>query len=423
MTSSSVRLQPPLTRDPRPLTPGLGLAEADLRFLWEGQRLPSGCLVTRHGEALQVVYRGRASTGPGPDFRDAVLADAASELRRGDIEVHLRASGFRLHGHHRDPRYDNLVLHLVWEDDDGGDTLLSCGRRVPVVALAPWLGRRAQEVERWLKQPTLWQEPCLSAVRRLGAIEVSRALDRLGDLRFRRKQEALRRALTADTPGGEEGVVWRALLAALGQREHSEAFASLADALPVEELRASISRGDDPAAAVQAALLTEFERLPVSIKPLGPRRPAADPRRRLAGAARLLARCGLEGLAGYGRRWLEEAQGRAGAPGLEAWVVRVEGGPALIGRGRALEVVANAVLPFLAALGQERGEATLEALALALYRRLPEPQAYGATAFLDGALRSPEGTRLSGGVRRRQGLLYLFKEYCTQGGCGRCPLS
>jgi hypothetical protein len=25
--------------------------------------------------------------------------------------------------------------------------------------------------------------------------------------------------------------------------------------------------------------------------------------------------------------------------------------------------------------------------------------------------------------RRQQGMLYLLKQYCTQGGCGRCPLS
>jgi len=25
--------------------------------------------------------------------------------------------------------------------------------------------------------------------------------------------------------------------------------------------------------------------------------------------------------------------------------------------------------------------------------------------------------------RRQQGMLYLLNQYCTQGGCGRCPLS
>src|SRR3990170_1209558 len=183
--------------------PGSSLSEAQLCFLWEGQRLPTGCLVTQRGETLRVVFRGRPSTGPGPDFRDAVLATGVSELRRGDVEVHRRASGFRQHGHHQDPRYDGLILHLVWEDDEGQDTLLSCGRRAPVVALAPWLARRAENLGRWLSQPTLWQEPCLSAARRPGAGETGRILDRLGDMRFRQKQEALRRALAAEERGSE----------------------------------------------------------------------------------------------------------------------------------------------------------------------------------------------------------------------------
>jgi len=78
-------------------------------------------------------------------------------------------------------------------------------------------------------------------------------------------------------------------------------------------------------------------------------------------------------------------------------------------------MIGNAVLPCLAALGPE----ARTRLAEALYRRLPLPARYGAVRHLHEAV----GGALAVDFRRQQGMLYLLKQYCTQGGCGRCPLS
>ena len=60
------------------------------------------------------------------------------------------------------------------------------------------------------------------------------------------------------------------------------------------------------------------------------------------------------------------------------------------------------------------------AQARACFARLPRPGPYGALAFLETNLRVA-GRPLD--ARRQQGLLALYKTECTQGGCGRCPLS
>ena len=96
---------------------------------------------------------------------------------------------------------------------------------------------------------------------------------------------------------------------------------------------------------------------------------------------------------------------------------------ALIGRPRALEIIANVIIP--AALAS--GDRSLAANARGWWQRLPRPAAYGATRFLETALAS-EGTpvadeRLRVNARRAQGLLALHRGWCTQNGCGRCPLS
>ncbi len=57
--------------------------------------------------------------------------------------------------------------------------------------------------------------------------------------------------------------------------------------------------------------------------------------------------------------------------------------------------------------------------AMDLYRSLPRPAKYGAVRHLDEAV----GTDVRVNGRRQQGMLFLLRNYCTQGRCGSCPLS
>jgi hypothetical protein len=105
---------------------------------------------------------------------------------------------------------------------------------------------------------------------------------------------------------------------------------------------------------------------------------------------------------------LAEPEGAAGA------VVRALIVPGLVGRARAIEIAANAVLPLAAALCDEREAAAIEGV----FARLPLPARYGSVRHLHEAA---AGVRI--GMRRQQGMVYLARQYCTQGGCGKCPLS
>ncbi len=156
-------------------------------------------------------------------------------------------------------------------------------------------------------------------------------------------------------------------------------------------------------------------------------RPENAPARRIAAAAALIARTGepsaLLGIAGA--RTVNEAI----APlciGAEGFWLRhhdVCAGPCrlppgFVGRSRALEIAINVVLPAACAAGGE----TLAAKARALFGQLPRPAVYGATRFIEEALAS-EGIRVPVNAKRAQGLLSLQRDWCTQGGCGRCSLS
>jgi hypothetical protein len=139
-------------------------------------------------------------------------------------------------------------------------------------------------------------------------------------------------------------------------------------------------------------------------------RPASRPERRLAGLARLLAR----------HHPLEPSAANLGRDlrGLiAAWSA-----PPYIGRTRSIELLTNAVLPWVAARATRLGLENDAAAARTAFAALPRPTVYGALAFLEANLRDGD-RRLPLNARRQQGLLALYKSECTTGGCGRCRLS
>ena len=88
------------------------VAEITLSAAWHAGAVPAR-LDTADGVSLEIVHRGTWSHGLGPDFRDALILFDGRELRAGSIEIHLRTRGWADHGHHLDPAYDAVVLHLV----------------------------------------------------------------------------------------------------------------------------------------------------------------------------------------------------------------------------------------------------------------------------------------------------------------------
>jgi len=392
------------------------LSERELAFLWEGQRFPADALRTVDGRPLRVIYRGRCVGGPGPDYRDALIS-APEELLQGDVELHVRSSDFARHGHGCDAAYDRLALHLVFRHDaTENSTELASGRRVPIVALGDWVEGRATQIRGWLAQPALWREPCWGAVERMGADGAGAALERLGDIRFRAKATAFARELRKMGSGlawetALDQLLWRALMEALGYGGERGLLAAIALRLPWREVRATmLALAAGHRAAAAAALLAsalERERTAAPTVSRAGLRPGNRAEVRLQGAAALASRFATRGIWASLSPLLKESPQKGAAP-----LIALVSVPGTVGRGRAIELLANAVLPCASAAGLERE-------AEAAYQELPLPAHYGAVKHirraLDGAV--PLNSR------RQQGMLYLLRNYCSQGGCGRCALS
>ena len=87
-----------------------------LQFIWQFQYFNKGELKTTSGEELQIIYPGAYNTNQGPDFTDAKIK-IGNTTWAGNVELHIKASDWNRHNHQLDKNYNNVVLHVVWEND------------------------------------------------------------------------------------------------------------------------------------------------------------------------------------------------------------------------------------------------------------------------------------------------------------------
>lgn len=92
------------------------MKEAFVQYIWDKQLFNTIDLKTEQGEAVKVVSPGTWSAQAGPDFFNAKL-EINHQLWAGNVEVHLKSSDWYAHHHEKDPKYNNVILHVVWEYD------------------------------------------------------------------------------------------------------------------------------------------------------------------------------------------------------------------------------------------------------------------------------------------------------------------
>ena len=82
-----------------------------LHYVWKHKLFPLTELSTTQGRRVEVIDPGLHNSNAGPDlFNAKVKIDGM--LWVGNIEIHDKASDWVLHGHDKDERYDNVILHV-----------------------------------------------------------------------------------------------------------------------------------------------------------------------------------------------------------------------------------------------------------------------------------------------------------------------
>ncbi|MGY6650395.1 DUF2851 family protein [Wenyingzhuangia sp. IMCC45574] len=92
------------------------MKESFLHWVWQQQLLETQKLTTVHKEKLQVLNVGVLNTLQGPDFGNALIKINGQKWA-GNIEIHVKSSDWYAHQHQKDENYQNVILHVVYEDD------------------------------------------------------------------------------------------------------------------------------------------------------------------------------------------------------------------------------------------------------------------------------------------------------------------
>ena len=396
------------------------ISEKQLARLWERRAVRHRAFHSQTGARVQVLYPGRPGVTAGPDFRNALLMVEGQGLVQGDVEVHLRQRDWQSHGHHRDPNYNGVVLHVALESG-GEPSRTDGGGTPPVVNLTSLLADApADGDDGESARARLWQILAQHGYRRPERAEqMATLLNRAGDERFLSHSSRLRMLMSAQPP---EQTLWESICDALGYRHNRHPFLMLATAAPYAVLSAAARRL--PETQREAALtlwllrLAGFESgptpaglgLPLDAKEwrLFRVRPPNHPRRRILGAAALATRfcesgliAGLHGVAANGDpKTLTKA----------LTVTAGDGKPAPVGSARARDIAVNVVLPFLHGYGTLAGNHANAERMLELYRRYGPLSDNEITRELAAALQEPAWGRVADNARRQQGLIHLQRQ-------------
>lgn len=92
------------------------MTERLLQFIWQFQYFNKNELTTTEDEHLQVLVPGQLNRNQGPDFLQATVRIGTTKWV-GNVELHLKASDWKRHRHEKDNNYNNVILHVVWEND------------------------------------------------------------------------------------------------------------------------------------------------------------------------------------------------------------------------------------------------------------------------------------------------------------------
>ncbi len=87
-----------------------------LHYIWKHKKFDTQNLRTDTGLPIQILKTGQANADSGPDFFNALI-EIGQQKWAGNVEIHLRSSDWYGHRHETDPNYDNVILHVVWEND------------------------------------------------------------------------------------------------------------------------------------------------------------------------------------------------------------------------------------------------------------------------------------------------------------------
>lgn len=198
----------------------MDVREDFLYYLWKFRKLHLQNLQTTKGERVEIINLGTHNHHAGPDFFNALLK-IGNQIWAGNVEMHVKSSDWFVHNHEKDPNYDNVILHVVWEHD------IEIHRKdnsvIPTLILEKYSSSVVlQRYKDLLNSPKKWIS-CETDFPVLNGFEFENWLERVYIERLETKADGIEQ-LVKKTEYDWEAVLFRLLAKGFGLKLNSDAF-------------------------------------------------------------------------------------------------------------------------------------------------------------------------------------------------------
>ncbi len=413
-----------------------------LHYLWYNRLFyPSGLTTTGNGEEVEIIHPGWPNKNAGPDFFNSRIR-IGSTMWAGNVEIHLRSSDWYNHGHQTDEAYNNVVLHVV-AINDMKEITDSNKRIIPEIVLR-YPDDLLQRYDSLIHHNGILK--CHDEVGKLLSIDVYNWMDRM--LLERMEQRSQRISTLLDEFNGNWDQVFFVMLArAMGFGINSDPFEMLARSIPVNLLlrhsdnlpqleailfgQAGFLENISTTESYPAVLKREYTLLrhKYSLTPINVSqwkllrlRPVNFPTIRLSQLAAIINKntgnfeswVNTENFGQFASRLDVAASGYWKSHFLFNKPVATEV-KSHLGKTASRLLIINALLPFMFAKAQKRGQPEKCEHILKLFSGFPVEKNNILTNWREAGI-----TAANAG--ESQALVYLTQKYCLQNKCLQCRI-
>ncbi|PIB36709.1 hypothetical protein BFP72_15525 [Reichenbachiella sp. 5M10] len=202
------------------------MQESFLHFVWQYQHYDTQGLQTTNGGVVDVFATGHHNTEGGPDFLQSKLKIDGIQWF-GSVEIHVNSSDWEHHQHHKDPKYNTVILHVVWHDDR--ECRREDGEVLPVLELKSRVSESfVSRYKNLINQPA--EIPCQSQLDQVRTIDKVSMCDQVGVERLRRKSKEILERLEQNK-GSWEDTAYQTIAQNFGFKKNAESMLKLSNVL------------------------------------------------------------------------------------------------------------------------------------------------------------------------------------------------
>ena len=209
------------------------MQEDFLHYIWKHKKFRFNNLETTTGESIVVTSVGQHNFNSGPDFFNAKIK-VGDQLWAGNVEIHIKSSDWFLHSHEQDKAYDNVILHVVWEDDT--EVFRKDNTPIPTLQLKDVVDViMLNNYEKLFAKQNKWIN-CENDFPSTDDFVLTNWLERLYFERLERKSETINTLLVA-SKNDWESVFFKMLTKNFGLKVNGESFFSLGQSIDFSIIR------------------------------------------------------------------------------------------------------------------------------------------------------------------------------------------